>query len=461
MNLNVAAKVARQSLIATQQQIALSGRNIAAAGDPTRSRTTAVTETTIDGGVRVSAFRRAEDNALYTRMIRATSATAEADAVLTHLNVLADTVGDPEDGVSPAALIGDLQAALADYANAPDDALFGRTAVERARELAASLRNAASELNTLRERADSNMAEGVEKVNDLLGQFDRANREVMKATQGGDDATLWQDRRDAVVAEMAEFVGVETLARDGGDMALFTDSGIPLFDRIARKVEFTRTPVFTVATVGVTVLVDGMALTGPTALMPAKSGSIVGETAVRDTIAPTYRLQLDEIARVLVATFSDGAGSLFVSAGPPDYAGTLAVGAGVDPAQGGAVENLRDGTGNPSGVAAYPDRLMQLGLDLNQVVSFDPLAELAGNGTLQNFATGSVGWLENQRSSATTMAQKEQAILSGASEALSRVTGVNMDDEYAQQLAIERNYAASAKLIAIIDQMFAVLLEIT
>ena len=57
-------------------------------------------------------------------------------------------------------------------------------------------------------------------------------------------------------------------------------------------------------------------------------------------------------------------------------------------------------------------------------------------------------------------ATRERSILAGASDALSRSTGVNMDDEYALQLAIERNYAASARLITLIDEMFDELLRI-
>lgn len=460
MQLDTAVNVARQALIATQQQIAISGRNVAAASDPTRSRSVAVMATTVDGGVRVAGYKRAEDVALYMRMIQATSATASADAVLTHLKVLADTVGDPKDGVSPAALIGDLTAAIADYANAPDDAQFGRTAVERAREVTNALNNVAGELDLLRERADREMANSVATVNDLLGQFDRANAAVKTAYALGDDPTLWQDRRDAVVAQISEHMGISVMHRDGGDVALFTDSGITLFDRTARTVQFARTPVFTAATIGGTVIVDGMPVTGPGAPMPLQTGSIVGNATVRDAIAPTYRLQMDEIARALVATFADGSGSLFVTAGPPDTAGTIAVGAGVDPFQGGDVTLLRDGTGNPGALAAYPDRLLRLGEDLKAVLAFDPATELPAAATLQRFATGSVGWLEAMRKGASETVTKESAILTGASEALSRATGVNLDDEYAQQLIIERNFAASAKLIAIIDEMFAVLLEI-
>ena len=75
MSLDVANSVARQALITSQQELSISGRNIAAANDPDRSRVSVQRTTTVDGGVRIAEVRRAEDDALYTRMIRATSAT--------------------------------------------------------------------------------------------------------------------------------------------------------------------------------------------------------------------------------------------------------------------------------------------------------------------------------------------------------------------------------------------------
>ncbi|MCF3932485.1 flagellar hook-associated protein FlgK [Acuticoccus sp. M5D2P5] len=460
MSLNVAANVARQSLLVSQNQIALSGRNVAAASDPTRSRAIGLATTTADGGVHLSGIRRAEDLALFTRMIKATSAAAEQDAMLAHLKVLADTVGDPQDGVSPAALVGDLQAALAEYANAPDDPLFGQTAIETARDLADALNRAANELNLLRESADREMGSAVEELNRLLGEFDKANTAIVKATSTGDDATMWQDRRDAIVAEMSEYIGITTMQRENGDVALFTDSGITLFDKVARDVSFTRTPVYTVDTIGGTVFVDGLAVTGDDATMPLRSGSIAGHAQIRDNLAPTYRLQLDEIARTLTEIFEDGTGSLFINAGGPDYAGTIAVAPDVDPSQGGAVENLRDGTGNPSGYAAFAERLLQLGEDLTAIQTFDTDAQITASGTLQNFATASVGWLEELRSNVSAQSTTERAILARTSDALSRATGINMDDEYAMQLEIERNYAASSRLIMIIDEMFDTLLRV-
>lgn len=460
MSLDVAINVARQSLLASQYQIALSSRNVAAAGDPDRSRASATLATTIDGGVRVASVRRPEDMAVFKRMIAATAATAERDAVLTQLEVIAETVGDPEHGTSVGALIGDLQSALADYSNAPDDPLFGRSVVERARDVTDAMRRVSNDLLLAREEADRNMDASVDEVNRLLGEFDEANRAVVIATLSGNDATTHLDRRDAIVSDLSAHIGITTLRRENNDVALFTGGGVTLFDRQARSVTFERTAVYTSGTIGGEVYVDGVSVTGAGAPMPSTTGSIVGHAYVRDTVVPTYQLQMDEIARELTDIFTDGIGSLFVNGGGPDYAGSIAIAAGVDPSQGGAVENLRDGTGNPSGYAAYSDRLLALGNQLTAVTAFDPSAELIDSGSLLDFATQSSGWLEGLRMSVQIDADTEAAILQQASDALSRATGVNLDDEYARQLMLERSFNASSRLIAIIDEMFDTLLRI-
>ena len=188
--------------------------------------------------------------------------------------------------------------------------------------------------------------------------------------------------------------------------------------------------------------------------MPSSYGSIVGDAAIRDDIFVTFRLQMDEVARELVDLFSDGVGSLFTTTGPPDYAGTIAVAADVDPAQGGSVENLRDGTGNPSGYAAYGDRLQSLLDAFETEQTWDTDAQLGDDRTLNNFAAGSISWLEGWRKAVADDADTQRAILEGASVALAAETGVNMDDEYARQLELERSFAASSRLLAIVDEMF-------
>jgi len=106
MNLQVAFNQARQSLLSVGGQVAVSGRNIAGAGDPAHSRATAEVVTTSENGARIVGIRRAEDAALFTRLVGAEASGAEARALADGLAALARTIGDPADGTSPAARIG-------------------------------------------------------------------------------------------------------------------------------------------------------------------------------------------------------------------------------------------------------------------------------------------------------------------------------------------------------------------
>ena len=54
----------------------------------------------------------------------------------------------------------------------------------------------------------------------------------------------------------------------------------------------------------------------------------------------------------------------------------------------------------------------------------------------------------------------QTTLLGHASEALSNATDVNMDDETALMLQLEKSYSASAKLLSVIDQMLKTLLGI-
>ncbi len=460
MSLTVATSVARQALVAAQEELALSGRNIAAAADPERSRVSAERTITIDGGVVITATRRAEDVAVYTRMIGATAALSERDATLSHLTAMAGTVGDPQNGVSVAAKLSELNDALTGFANAPDDPLIGREVVERARELAATLERTTDTLVRERERADREMARGVEVVRDLLSEFSQVNTEVVRGTTQGRDITAALDRRDAIVSALNEEMGVTTILRADGDMALNLDSGVTLYDRGVRRIEFVPTAIFSATTAPGAVFVDGVRVTGAGAPMPLEGGAIAGHAQARDTLLPVYKNQLDEMATALEAIFADGPGSLFVIGDPADPAGTLSVGAGVDPSQGGDVFALRDGTGNPGGSSAFSTRLFGLIDAVEAPRAFAVDAELAQPTDIMDFASQSISWLEGRRASVEEDVQRERALFETASDALSRATGVNLDDEFALQLQIERNFAAASRLIGIIDEVFESLLRI-
>ena len=227
-----------------------------------------------------------------------------------------------------------------------------------------------------------------------------------------------------------------------------------------------------------------MPVTGANAAMPLQSGKIVGLTQLRDTIAPTYQAQLDEMARGLVDAFSEtdqsGGGGpalagLFTWSGGPavpssgvnGIAGSLSVNAAVDPSRGGSTARLRDGgvngasyAYNTTGAVSYSTRLQDLVDGMGATRSFAVGAGLGGSASLTAFSTASVSWLSAARSTASTAVDYQNTLLSRASEALSNATGVNMDDEYALQLQLEQSYQASSKLVGVVNQMYDALLQV-
>jgi flagellar hook-associated protein 1 len=484
MGLSLALSTARSSLLASSAQIAVSSRNVAGASDAGYSRKTANLVTT-SGGVSV-VVGRASDAALYTRMLGATSDLASRDALLNGLQGLQTTVGDTQDAASPAARLAAFSAALQSAANKPDDATLARTAVDRARDLATSLNGAAGTVQATRADADAAMADSVARINDLVSQFDLANKAVMRGSALGADVTDDLDARDQILAKLSEEVGVSTVTRDGNDVAIYTDGGVPLYDRTPRTVTFTPTGTYTAGTTGSPVTIDGVPVTGAGSPMPLRSGRLAGLSELRDVAAPAYAAQLDEIARGLVVAFAEpdqatpagpalaglftGGGSA-VPAGSPatGLAAALRINAAVDPQQGGSLALLRDGgmngadyRQNPADAGkdtAYPDRLRALTAALTAKQAFSAGSSLSGSETLADFAAASAGWLEAQRKTASDAADQQTTLLGRASDALSNATGVNTDDETALTLQLEKSYSASAKLLSLIDDMLKTLID--
>jgi flagellar hook-associated protein 1 FlgK len=485
MSLSVAYNTARSSLQASQSQMAIVSRNTTGASDPNYSRKIAVLTTT--GGYARITVLRASDQALLTKMLETTSDSATQKALLEGLQKLSQTVGDTELDQSAAARVGALNSALQQYANAPDNPVLAQAFVKAASDLADTLNRATATIQSVRLEADGGMAGSVARINDLLSKFEKANQQVVSGSALGADVSDAMDTRDGLIAQLSEEIGITVMPRAGNDIALYTDSGVPLFERTARPVTFSPTTVYGPATTGGDVFIDGIRVTGPGALMPLNSGNLVGLARLRDDVAVTYQKQLDELARGLIQTFAESdqsgaakpdmpgvftfAGATGIPAMPASagLAGLIRVNDAIDPTKGGKFENIRDGgingadyNYNPDGNtnAAFSKRLYALTEGMVAQRPFAPTLGFGPTASLQGFASLSGSWLEASRQSASQSVDYQTTLLGHASEALSNATDVNMDDETALMLQLEKSYSASAKLLSVIDQMLKTLLSV-
>ncbi|MCP3387223.1 flagellar hook-associated protein FlgK [Bradyrhizobium sp. CCGB12] len=487
MSLTAALDSARASLMASGIQSSTISRNIAGANATGYSRKIAVLDNLPGTGVYVAAIQRAASGGLFTNVLTATSASAKQGVIYDGLQkIAASTVDDPELEQSPTAQLTKLKQALQQYANSTDNATLAQAAVTSAKDMVANLNQATKTVQSVREGADADMATSVANINQLLAQFDKVNTAIVKGTISGDDVTDYLDQRDTIVSKLSQEVGVSMSLRANGDAALYTDSGVVLFDKTARTVSFAATNVYTPGTTGNAVYIDGVPVTGANSVMPIKTGKLAGLAELRDNATVTYQSQLDEIARGLIDAFKESDQSatptladrpgLFTYPGAPampasatisvGLAGTISIAASVDPAAGGNPNLLRDGAisgnaafnYNTTGNAGFSARLQQLIIEMDAPQPFAVAAQAKPSGSVIEFASSSASWIESQRKTADDSVQYQNTLLDRSTAALSNVNGVNMDDEMSLMLQVERTYSASSKIISTVDEMLQSLL---
>lgn len=480
MSLTSSLSSAKSSLYTSGEQSSVVSRNIANAGVPLYSRKSVEVVTVPGSGVRTSQVVRAEEPALFRTMIGANSNASAQKVVVDALGVLNTTINDVEQDASPAALVQKFSNALQSYSAQPSSQLAAEAAVRAARNLSNGLNAAWDVVQKARQDADASVASSVDRINTLLQRFDTVNKQVIDGTQSGADVTDYQDTRDQILNELSSEIGIRAQVRGGNDMALYTDSGVVLYDRVPRTVTFQATANPAPGQPGNAVIIDGVPVTGSNAIMPLQSGRLVGLVQVRDDITLTYQRQLDEMGRALIRAFAEsdqsGGGQpdvpgLFtysggdLPAGPVDgLAHSISVNANVDPDAGGLAIRLRDGAiSNPSnsayrynttGGASYSDRLNELYTKLTEKRTFDVSAGLQPNATLLDFSSSSVAWLQERRKIAGDAHDYLSTLYTRATESHSKLTGVNLDEEMANMLELERAYQSSSKIINVVDTMY-------
>lgn len=485
MNLSSAARIAQSGLSSVTGEMSIVSRNITGAGTDSYSRKIGHVVST-SSGPQLAATSRASNLAVFTNLLVSTAGAAAKDMLAAGLDRLAESLGDPATGTgSPTDALGTFMNALRAYAATPSDTTAAGTAVAEAETVTQMLNAAATLVQQERKQADSDIARSVQTINVTLEQIGFVNAQIVKGTVAGTDVTGLLDQRDARLSDLSREIGIATSVGADGDLSVYTDSGVTLFQGgRARSVTFEARSTYTPATRGNPVVVDGVPVTGSTAVMSIGSGKLAGAAALRDDVAVTYQAQLDGIAAALISAFaeSDQIGSgpdrpgLFtipgVDAVPTSSLGLAAivsVNSSVDPARGGNPELLRDGgvsspgdlayTYNTEGHASFAGRIDELLGKMSETHTFAAGGRIDTEASIAGYAIASSSWLSSVRSTVASEKTYQEVLLNTASAAFSEVSGVDLDSEMSKMLALEQSYSATARLIAAIDDMFAVLLN--
>ncbi|WEX78044.1 flagellar hook-associated protein FlgK [Sinorhizobium numidicum] len=473
MSLSTAITIAQSAFNNTAAQTAIVSKNIANAGNADYSRRLALLGSTPNGAQVVSIYR-AQNEALLKQSISSIGQSSGQGRLLSGLELLKSSLGGNDYETSPATFLAAFRDSLQTFASTPGNTTMAASAVSDAGDLVNSISTTANAVQNLRTDADKEIALEVEKLNSLLADFEQANNAVKAATAQEQDASDALDQRDTILKQISEIVGISTVTRANNDTVIYTSDGTVLFETMARSVTFTPKTAYDATIAGNRIYIDGVPVAAGAGANTTAEGKLASLLQLRDDIAPKFQSQLDEIARGLVTMFQEGgAPGLFTWAGgtvpatatvQPGMAATLVV----NPLAKANPLLLRDGgfngiVSNPGGAATpnagYTALLEGYIAAMGQDMTFDPATGLDGTSSILDFATSSIGWLEQLRSTASTASDNKSALLARTQEALSKETGVSIDEELSLLLDLEQSYKASAKLVSTVDAMMAALLE--
>jgi flagellar hook-associated protein 1 len=487
MGLTGVLSTARFALESAAAQTALVSRNIAGASDPAYSRK--ITEApAFQPGMERAEVRRAANPQLAGDTNAAHSSSSTATAMQEGIDRLRALLGGEQGEGGPSMALNALKNALSAAATDPSDMVLAQRALDGAKDAARVIASAGSGVAQLRGDIESRLAGEAGRLSASLAAFEGINGRIVTGTRAGIDVTDLMDQRDALITSMSSIIGVTARTRGDNDMVLQTDGGAILFETRARTVAYWAAAPAMPGQPGGRFLVDGVVVAGPGAAMPSQTGTVRGLIDFRDVAALDFEGRMDETARQLITAFREvaapGSGKpditgLFTADGlpglppsgvrVPGLAANLKVSAGADPAQGGSLARLRDaGIGAPgdidykantTGAAGFGGRLIAMSQAFDEVQPVDPAVGLGASRSVADLAARAFGAVEETRKAATERASFTSIVLQRSSEALASETGVSLDAEMTRLLELERSYAASAKIIGLVDQMHKTLFE--
>lgn len=484
MSLVAAAHTARAGISVAAGQLAIVSRNVGNAADPEAHRKTAQVVGRTAGGATLVGVGRAESAALSAAVLAARSEAEAGRATSDALSAIENVTGVPGSANSASGAVARLGASLQLWGAAPADASAARATVSAARDVVIRINGAADGLTSARGEADRALAAAAAELRGALQTFSEQSEVIKRGSETSDISDVL-DARDATLGHISELIGVRVVPRARGDLLLTTAGGMTLFETVPRAIDMETTPDLGSGRAGAPLHIDGEEL-GPPALSQI-GGRIGALLDLRDRVIPVMQAQYDELARGLIAAFGErhvvGTGGadmpgLFdspaISGVPPAGAATAGLAASirvtptVDPALGGRWQRIRDGgaTGpddplyvaNTSGAAGYASRLVGLAGAPDREQPIDAGLGFGAGLSVNGLARAISAELSQARGAAADRVEHGTQVMTRAVAAFTGEVGVNLDEELAHTLELERSYQASSRLLAAVDQMLGSLL---
>ncbi len=438
MSLTVALSTAVSGLFANQTAIAATSENIANVNSPNFSRREARFQTDAIpnqfAGVDVEIVRAAADRFLQSASFGATADAAAADAIAAALSAVEASLGAPGDNISFANRLDEAFAALTALGANPSSTVAKADALSALQESFDAFARTSGAVAEESSASLGRLNQDVARANALLEEIFRLNQSVSQSPGAA-------DLIDQRLTELSSLVSIAVERGADGRVSVSLPNGALL-----------------VNSAGFNAL--GVAAGPPTAITLAGSdvsagivaGSIAGQVTLRNVDLPRLATLVEATARGVADRLNAVyAGNVAAGAAAPsglplivETAGVFSVSSALlgDPA---SFAIARPSAGNPGGAKDGAGAIL--------------LSDIAAT-VEARAAASAVAEIGSRALNANRAAETNEVISAELSARAAASAGVNLDEELSNLILYQRAYAANARVIAAVDELWQSLLQI-
>ncbi|BCA54788.1 First flagellar hook-filament junction protein FlgK [Nitrospira sp. KM1] len=233
MSLSGLFDIARSALTTSQTALTVTGHNVANLNTPGFSRQEAVVteRPPLNGqpgmmgtGVQALSIRRFADQFVNRQLTTSEQNLGRLSVARDELFRLQNLLADSNDE-GLAARLNDFFQGLQDVSTNPNELTARSVLLANAAQLAGSLNQASSQLETSRQSLNFQVKQTVTEINSLAKQIAELNDKIVAAEVTGQNANDLRDQRDLAVNELAQRIDVTTIESGSGALSVFVARG--------------------------------------------------------------------------------------------------------------------------------------------------------------------------------------------------------------------------------------------
>lgn len=174
-------------------------------------------------GVSIEQIRRVADQYLAREATTAAGALGAANTLSAYFDRIQDLIGSLDGGSSLDARISSAMSALTQLSVDPASVTRRNSALSAITSALTAISGMASNVQSLRQDANTQLITDVSTVNSLISRIYDLNKSIKTAFSRGETDTALLDQRDTAVAELSKFLDIRTF--DQGDGRIYVSMG--------------------------------------------------------------------------------------------------------------------------------------------------------------------------------------------------------------------------------------------